>query len=286
MSGYVEKVGQGVVGFKPGDRVAAMHQMCQPHGAWAEYAIAWSSTTFHIPDNISFEEAATIPLNGLTAAVSLFFNLRLPTPMVPANRQTPLIVSGAGTSVGTFLIKLAIESNIHPVIAIAGTGCQYINTLLDHSKGDEVVDYRQDPAKVLTDVKTAILRSGTSHAKYAFEAIGSQSNVDMLKEVLDSDGHVDYVLPPSVNVGPLTHSTTFVQYVHAPVKGVVARTLGYMISNWFTLGLQTGKFTGHPYVVKKGGLDAIGTALSDMKAHKNKGVKYIVRVGETDGITI
>jgi NADPH:quinone reductase-like Zn-dependent oxidoreductase len=57
IAGVVEKVGASVTEFKPGDRVAAFHEMMTPHGSYAEYAIAWAHTTFHIPKNISFEGA-------------------------------------------------------------------------------------------------------------------------------------------------------------------------------------------------------------------------------------
>lgn len=55
IAGVVEKVGPNVTEFKPGDRVAAFHEMMAPHGSYAEYAIAWSHTTFHIPEKTSFE---------------------------------------------------------------------------------------------------------------------------------------------------------------------------------------------------------------------------------------
>lgn len=55
IAGYVESVGPKVNTFKKGDRVAAFHQINTPHGSYAEYAIAWEHTTFHIPEGISFE---------------------------------------------------------------------------------------------------------------------------------------------------------------------------------------------------------------------------------------
>jgi NADPH:quinone reductase-like Zn-dependent oxidoreductase len=55
IAGIVEKVGAKVFEFKPGDRVAAFHEMRTPHGSYAEYAIAWQHTTFHIPKSTSFE---------------------------------------------------------------------------------------------------------------------------------------------------------------------------------------------------------------------------------------
>lgn len=43
------------LGSQVGDRVAAFHEMMSPHGSYAEYAVAWAYTTFHIPAKTSFE---------------------------------------------------------------------------------------------------------------------------------------------------------------------------------------------------------------------------------------
>lgn len=55
IAGIVEAVGDKVFEFKPGDRVAAFHEMVTPGGSYAEYAIAWQHTTVHLPKQISFE---------------------------------------------------------------------------------------------------------------------------------------------------------------------------------------------------------------------------------------
>jgi hypothetical protein len=60
IAGIVEEVGDNVVEFKKGDRVAAFHEMMSPSGSFAEYAIAWAYTTFHLPKNTSFEEVVLI----------------------------------------------------------------------------------------------------------------------------------------------------------------------------------------------------------------------------------
>ncbi|KAK3646453.1 hypothetical protein LTR56_008551 [Elasticomyces elasticus] len=55
ISGVVHAVGENVSEFKPGDRVAAFHEMMKPGGSWAEYALSWAHTTFYLPKNTSFE---------------------------------------------------------------------------------------------------------------------------------------------------------------------------------------------------------------------------------------
>ena len=55
IAGYVEDVGTAVTAFKKGDKVAAFHEMKTANGSYAEYAIAWEHTTFHLPEATSFE---------------------------------------------------------------------------------------------------------------------------------------------------------------------------------------------------------------------------------------
>jgi len=55
IAGYVHEVGSDVFEFKPGDRVAAFHEMLKPYGSYGEYAIAEQHATFHIPAATSFE---------------------------------------------------------------------------------------------------------------------------------------------------------------------------------------------------------------------------------------
>lgn len=55
IAGVVHSVGSNVYEFKPGDRVAAFHEMRAPGGSYAEYAVSWDHATFHIPKKTTFE---------------------------------------------------------------------------------------------------------------------------------------------------------------------------------------------------------------------------------------
>lgn len=55
IAGYIEEVGENVNEFKKGDRVAAYHEIGAPGGSYAEYAISWQHTCFHIPKQTTFE---------------------------------------------------------------------------------------------------------------------------------------------------------------------------------------------------------------------------------------
>jgi NADPH2:quinone reductase len=100
IAGIVHSVGSNVWEFKPGDRVASFHEMTTPGGSFAEYAVGWQHTTFHIPKKTSFEDAAAIPLAAMTAALGLHLRLDLPEPWKPAKEKIPLVVYGGASAVG------------------------------------------------------------------------------------------------------------------------------------------------------------------------------------------
>ncbi|KAE8370699.1 chaperonin 10-like protein [Aspergillus caelatus] len=293
IAGVVEKVGKNVVEFQPGDRVGAFHEMLMPGGSYAEYAVAWSHTTFHLPEKISFEEAATIPLAGLTAVVSLYHHLGFQLPWSPAAKgkipsaTTPFIVYGASTAVGSYAIKLARLSNIHPIIAIAGKGAHYIRKFLDESKGDVVVDYREGPEKTAAGIRNA-LRSSTGDndlpANHALDTIVTVDSTAVLRSVMNPGGNINYVLMSPPDVSPAVASNTWVSSAHQ-IGGVDdCRDLCFVFCRWFTRALQSGELESHPFEVRKDGLMGIEGAMRDLRDGKASAVKYVFRIGETPGL--
>ncbi|KAL3472711.1 GroES-like protein [Aspergillus californicus] len=284
IAGVVEKVGSNVVEFKPGDRVAAFHEMCTPGGSYAEYAIAWSHTTFHLPKHTSFEEAATIPLAALTAAVSLYAHHRLPPPWAPAVKPIPLIVYGASTAVGSYAIKMASNSNIHPIIAIAGRGSQYVEGLLDKSKGDAVVDYRDGVESTVKGIRSSLEGAGYFAVHHALDAVIMPESAEVLKQSVTPGGQIDFILPNDLDVSPAVKSVTSVGSVHNQPEFEDNEQLGFIFSRYFTRALQDGSFSGHPFEVRAGGLEGVEEALKDLKAGKASAVKYIFRIADTPGV--
>ncbi|KAG9943100.1 GroES-like protein, partial [Aureobasidium melanogenum] len=97
VAGIVYAVGSAVREFRPGDRVAALHQLGAPHGTYAEMALVWDHTTFHIGDR-SFEEAAAMPMAYYMASIGLFGMLRLPMMWQRPHgeeKAMPLVIYGA-----------------------------------------------------------------------------------------------------------------------------------------------------------------------------------------------
>ncbi|KAI0203487.1 GroES-like protein [Astrocystis sublimbata] len=283
IAGIVHEVGENVWEFKPGDRVAAFHEMMSPGGSYAEYAVAWQHTTFHIPKKTTFEEAAAIPLAAMTAALGLYQRLRLPQPWAPATSPTPLVIYGAASAVGAYAVQLAVKSKIHPLICVAGASAAHVESLIDRSQGDVIVDYRTGDDAVVSALQKAVAASGKP-LLHAFDAVSEKGSFQNLAQVLASEGGAkltlvlpgnDYSgLPPSIE-----WSTTNVGAVHKDDKD-----FGYVYFRYLARGLQEGWFKPQPQVVVPGGLGGIQTALEDLRDGKANAVKYVFRIAETEGV--
>lgn len=286
IAGVVSAVGTNVTEFRPGDRVAAFHQMMSPGGSYAEYAIAWQHTTFHLPVGVSFEQAATIPLAAMTSAVALYQHLRLPPPWQPTTTPTPLIIYGGASAIGAYAIQLATRSNIHPIIAVAGRGIPFVNTFLDPSKGDRVIDYRAGDDAVVSGIREALAASGHKEVKYAYDAVSEKGSFVNLSQVLAPGGKIGLVLPgkkyPEIP-DSLEKKVVSVGAVHGEPQD---QDFGYVFFRLIAKGLRDGWFKPHPHEVIPGGLGGLQQALSNLRDGKASGVKYVVRVAETEGVDV
>ncbi|KAL8643970.1 MAG: hypothetical protein Q9226_008007 [Calogaya cf. arnoldii] len=279
IAGVVHQVGRNVYEFKPGDRVAAFHQMMAPGGSFAEYGVSWAHTTFHIPNHTSFE--------AMTAAIGLYQRFEgLPLPWHPTTGPTPLIVYGAASAVGAYAIKLAQLSNIHPLICVAGRGIPFVGTLISPEKGDVILDYREGDDKLVSNLKSAIDKVG-SKVSYAFDAVSEHNSFQNICQVLDHEtGQITLVLPGndySAIPASIKQTTTMVGAVHDAMdqqqfqKATGSKTgntdFGYVMFRFFGRGLAEGWFKGHPTEVVEGGLGGISGALKNLKEGKASAVK-------------
>ncbi|KAI1169722.1 GroES-like protein [Nemania sp. FL0916] len=283
IAGIVHAVGPDVYEFKVGDRVAAFHEMNTPGGSYAEYALAWQHTTFHIPETTTFEEAAAIPLAAMTSAVALYRNLGLPQPWNPATSPIPLIIYGAASAVGAYAIQLAQQSNIHPLICVAGKSTAYVETLIDRSKGDVVIDYREGDEAVVKALRSSISATEDQKLLYALDAVSEGTSFANIGKVLSPGAKLTLVLPgkniDSVVPKHVEHSMTMVGSVHRDAKD-----FGFVYFRYMARGLQEGFFKAQPQEVVSGGLAGVEGALEKLRDGKANAVKYVFRIADTEGV--
>jgi NADPH:quinone reductase-like Zn-dependent oxidoreductase len=114
LAGDVAAVGEGVTAYATGDRVVGMipwGPIGGRVGAYAEQAAVDPDWLAPLPDGPSFEEAATLPLNVLTAHQALEL-----LGLEPGMR---LLITGASGGVGTFATQLAVAAGVR-VVGVAG----------------------------------------------------------------------------------------------------------------------------------------------------------------------
>jgi len=128
VAGQVEAVGRNVTQFKPSDEVFGT---CR--GALAEYVCTSESAVVMKPDNVTFEQAASVPVAALTALQSLRDKGQI-------QRGQKVLVNGAAGGVGTFAVQIAkwFGANVTGV-------CSTRNVEMVRSIGaDRVIDYTQE----------------------------------------------------------------------------------------------------------------------------------------------
>ena len=128
-AGVVEAVGADVTSFRPGDRVVG-----GANGAFAEYVLVdIVSNIVPLPDGVSFEQAAALPIAAVTALQALRDKGRV-------QAGDKVLINGASGGVGTFAVQIAktLGAEVHGV-------CSTRNIELVTSLGaDRVLDYPQE----------------------------------------------------------------------------------------------------------------------------------------------
>jgi NADPH:quinone reductase len=239
---------------------------------------AWAA--WHVPDTMTMVEAATIPLAAMTAGVALWRELGAPWPWTPGPRE-PIVIYGASSAVGAFAVKLAKIAGLSPVVAIAGNGRKFVETMLDSEMGDRVVDYRDGAETTVDAIKTAL---DGRLVRYAVDAISASSSEKILQKVLGTatgTAKIATVLPlnPADDVQGIQRSFTMSTLVFSDAKragvGVNAnRWLGATITKLLEMVVADGSLKGHPYEVIEGGLKGIDTGLRRLQSGSST-VKFV-----------
>jgi len=127
-SGIVEQVGSDVAGYVPGDAVFGTSEL----GAYAEFLAVKQATIVKKPSNLTFEEAASVPVASQTAWEGIFTHGHL------EKGQTILIHGGAG-AVGAYAVQLASHAGASVIATASGDDEAYVKSI----GASRVINYRE-----------------------------------------------------------------------------------------------------------------------------------------------
>lgn len=215
LSGVIEEIGKDVQSFKKGDPVFASCGF--KFGAYAEFKCLPVDDLIAIkPSNMTFDEAAAVPIGGLTA-------LRILKKAVLKTGDN-ILIYGASGSVGTFAVQIAKSIGADITAVCSTTNINLVKSLGAH----KVIDYtREDFTKTETrfDVvfdavgktsKSACKRLLKSGGKYVSVAGSPKSNPDdllVLKELIES-GKLKTIIDRRYTLEQIREAHTYAEGYH------------------------------------------------------------------------
>ncbi|OJJ80958.1 zinc-binding alcohol dehydrogenase family protein [Aspergillus glaucus CBS 516.65] len=273
VAGIVEEVGEGVTRFEKGQRVIAhllsLKTANAAHSGFQLYPVAQENATAAIPDSLTFEQAATLPLAVSTASVGLYLpdNLGLPLPSTsPESIGKTLLVWGAASSVGATAVQLAVASGLRVIATASPANHQFIKDL----GASAVFDYRSPT--VVNDIVNELRGKEIAGA---YDTISEEATFGPLSAIAEELGGL-----PAASVLPYENPSEAFKPKFVTASSIVTvpnEKIGQAIwEDYVPKALASGQLQGKPDPVVVGhGLDKIQHAFDVQKAGVS-GKKIIV----------
>lgn len=226
VAGFIERAPTGAT-LRPGDRVVAMTHF----NAYAEFAACPAEGTFAISDTLTFEQAAAIPVNYLTAYHSMFEmgNLR---------EGDRVLIHGAAGGVGVAAVQLARARGLETFGTAGPSKQEFLRTLgVDHP-----IDYSQE------DFAEAVRRAAPDGIEMVLDPIGGKSWAKSLS-CLGAMGRL-VVFGFSAAAGP-SGKRSLPRAAKAFAQMPRISPMKLMEQNQAVIGVHLGRMQGHEAVMRR-----------------------------------
>ncbi|KAF2106867.1 chaperonin 10-like protein [Lophiotrema nucula] len=299
-SGVVHELGSNVTNLKKGDPVWGVvhgsNAVENEDGAFGEYLVSKAAVVQKKPENLSFEDAATLGVGITTVGQGLYQTLGLPWPSAVAKEpqktegEKPwILIYGGSSAMGAMGIQFARLSGFRVVTTCSPRNNEYVKSL----GADAVFDYSAP------DVAEQIRKFTDDKLYYVWDCIGEGSSYAIGTAALSSDSS-----PADSPTGKLNYASILAPPEVPPREYVEIRwTLGYTaMGEAFTMKgqewpaqpshyefiiewlkeveplLAEGKVKTHRVDLREGGIEGILDGLADLKSGKVSGVKLVYRI--------
>lgn len=240
LAGVVEAVGPAVTWFKPGDAVYGYNRRHDlQYGTFAEYTTAPEGYLAHMPQQLSFEEAAALPLAALTAHQGL--------ERLGLRGGETLFVGGGAGGVGHMVVQLAVARGARVIASASAENHDFLREL-----GAEPLTYTEG------DVGARVhdLAAGDG-VDAVFDLFGGDGREDAFAAMRRGGRLLSVAMPPPENRD------------HYEVHYVFVRPSGYDLGEHVTPLVQDHRL--HPHVEATYPLEQAGEALERLEAGHVRG---------------
>ncbi|WP_166923142.1 quinone oxidoreductase family protein [Flavobacterium poyangense] len=161
LSGVIVQLGKNVNSFQIGDEVSAYVGSLASSGTYTEFISVPGKLIAKNPIGISLEEAAAIPMVGMTA-LQCFNRVSIP-------QEKPIFIAGGAGGVGTILIKLLLANGNKNIYTTSGNKESFDHLIHIGLKENAIIDYKKED--VITTLKARI---ENEYFEYVIDLVGGK----------------------------------------------------------------------------------------------------------------
>ncbi|KAJ3539683.1 hypothetical protein NMY22_g4628 [Coprinellus aureogranulatus] len=280
-TGEVVELGEGVTRFKLGDRVLLTGDFGSDYSGYQQYAISDVHTSALIPGNISYEEAATVPLALATAYLGLYNDppsgLGLSSFLAPGGEgaysgKAIFVTAGSG-SVGQVVLQMAKLSGFSYIVTTASPhNAEYVRSL----GATHVLDRKLSTGALLQELRKI---DGLPKFEHAFDAYGSP-DTSLLQAIAVLEPNGKAVTVATRAQLELKDGKTLSKFSAA--KSIAANVPHLrLLFKEATRLLESGAIKVQKVDILPGGLPAVMEGLKRFENGQVSAVKMVVRIDET-----
>jgi NADPH:quinone reductase-like Zn-dependent oxidoreductase len=269
-SGVIVKKGKWVRELEIGDAVFCASGSMGSNGTYAEYISVPQQILARKPENISFEEAAALPISTLTA-IQCCNRLKIST-------EESVFISGGAGGVGQVLIKLLLSQGVSRIVTTAGNAESRQQLLNAGLKDKQIIDYKS------ADMIPRIIQSnGNQLFDYCIDLVGRKMS-ELCSNIVRLNGtYVDVTAVTTeearenlFNIGAVVMHISNYAY---SLKGNFAY-YGELLGRVKTL-VERGTITPSPItIIGNLELDTVKKAHAMLENNETRGHKLIMRISE------